>query len=339
MSSLPTHERQMAATGPAYLVIRNGSRWTDVYRLEPEKPVIIGRASNCQIVIADDRCSRKHAEIFYRGGHWLVRDLGSRNGTAVDQQTIGGEHALQVGQSVVVAGCQMVYVKDVAQAFSSGMALPGDSDSDHDRDPQRTEDEHSPALITHRQHRADLLADGQGAPDRAAAIARLAFQLAQSADLSDAAGHALDIALARTGARQGAVLAIPEELRSKSDSLTTPPTVSVAHLHVLAAKHDSGRSYHRLPDLIASTVCGGGEAVLARNLRNDESLVRQDSRGQLNTSSTLAAPIRSGNQILGLIHLYSNLHESDLQPDHLEFVWRWRICWVRPGTPWAVKPN
>ena len=39
----------------AYLVIREGSKWTDVFRLVPGRTVTIGRAGTNQIVIKDER--------------------------------------------------------------------------------------------------------------------------------------------------------------------------------------------------------------------------------------------------------------------------------------------
>ena len=59
----------------AYLVIREGSKWTDVFRLVPGQAVTIGRAPTNQIVIKDERCSRFHAEIFMTRGEWTLRDL------------------------------------------------------------------------------------------------------------------------------------------------------------------------------------------------------------------------------------------------------------------------
>ena len=44
----------------AYLVIREGSKWSDVFRLVPGQSVTIGRAPTNQIVIKDERCSRNH---------------------------------------------------------------------------------------------------------------------------------------------------------------------------------------------------------------------------------------------------------------------------------------
>ena len=66
----------------AYLVIREGSKWTDVFRLVAGRTVTIGRAPTNQIVVKDERCSRHHAEIFLSKDRWVLRDLESRNSLA-----------------------------------------------------------------------------------------------------------------------------------------------------------------------------------------------------------------------------------------------------------------
>ena len=50
----------------AYLVIRDGKNWSDVFRLMPGRTATIGRSTNSQIVIKEDQASRQHAEIFAR---------------------------------------------------------------------------------------------------------------------------------------------------------------------------------------------------------------------------------------------------------------------------------
>ena len=82
----------------AYLVIREGSKWTDVFRLVPGQSVTIGRAPTNQIVIKDERCSRNHAEVFQSQGQWTLRDLDSRNGTLVGGSAIRGDYSLAAGR-------------------------------------------------------------------------------------------------------------------------------------------------------------------------------------------------------------------------------------------------
>src|ERR1044072_4747178 len=45
--------------------------------------LLIGRSSTCQLVLADDTVSRRHAELRIEDGRWLLRDLGSSDGTRV----------------------------------------------------------------------------------------------------------------------------------------------------------------------------------------------------------------------------------------------------------------
>jgi DNA-binding NtrC family response regulator len=47
-------------------------------------PVRLGRAASNQVALSDVGVSRTHAEIRYEDGGWVVRDLGSSNGTWVD---------------------------------------------------------------------------------------------------------------------------------------------------------------------------------------------------------------------------------------------------------------
>jgi len=75
----------------AYLVIREGSKWTDVFRLVDGESITVGRAPTNAIVVKDERCSRNHAEVFQSQGQWMLRDLDSRNGTLVEERQFAGD--------------------------------------------------------------------------------------------------------------------------------------------------------------------------------------------------------------------------------------------------------
>jgi len=81
----------------AYMVIREGAKWSDVSRLTPGRTMTIGRAPTNQIVVKDERCSRYHAEVFSSQGTWTLRDLDSRNGTLRNGQRVIGDVLLAEG--------------------------------------------------------------------------------------------------------------------------------------------------------------------------------------------------------------------------------------------------
>lgn len=59
--------------------------------LEPEAgaPVVtIGRSSPCDVVLSNLTVSRVHAQLGARAGRWVVRDLGSTNGTRVNGRAV-----------------------------------------------------------------------------------------------------------------------------------------------------------------------------------------------------------------------------------------------------------
>jgi serine/threonine protein kinase len=55
----------------------------------PESIVVIGRDSNCDFVINGHGVSRKHCQLEFKHGSWMLFDLGSINGTIVDGVRVG----------------------------------------------------------------------------------------------------------------------------------------------------------------------------------------------------------------------------------------------------------
>ncbi|HJS06680.1 MAG TPA: FHA domain-containing protein, partial [Pirellulales bacterium] len=115
----------------AYLVIREGTKWTDVFRLVPGQSVTIGRAPTNQIILKDDRCSRTHAEVFMSQGKWIIRDLDSRNGTVIAGELVRGDRVLDPGDIVRIGQSQFAFVHDLAKAFPDSSHGPPPSTWGH----------------------------------------------------------------------------------------------------------------------------------------------------------------------------------------------------------------
>jgi len=102
---LPRVRREPSAAPPpgetVVLVLEDGRQLT-----LPNGALRIGRALNNDLVIADSRVSRYHAQIVREPGGAVVRDLGSTNGTAVGGRVVG-EDRLADGDRLSLGGYQI----------------------------------------------------------------------------------------------------------------------------------------------------------------------------------------------------------------------------------------
>jgi len=309
----------------AYLVIREGSKWTDVFRLVDGESITIGRAPTNAIVVKDERCSRNHAEIFQTQGQWTLRDLDSRNGTVVDGQRVLSDYQLQAGDVLRIGNSHLAFVHDLSQAFpDSHTLLRSSQDVENGQDPTASESDdesvletYEPTTITHRRGQSRFLEPPEEEVDvslpkvgRAAAnLCRLAFELAKATDVITLANTALDGLFEGTQADAGGVL-LPSR---------RPTAKNVDQLELVASRSDSPHRYHRVSQFLASTVMRDGQAVLARNIMDDSQLGSRDSKGEILATSVICAPIRSSGKVLGVIHLYSTDVGRPTDPDDLEF--------------------
>ncbi len=87
-AAAPAPERGRGRTsGPTRLVVTEGPLRGTTLPLG-SSAVLIGRAPSCTLVLDDDYSSSRHARVYPEGGQWLVEDMGSTNGTFLDDQKV-----------------------------------------------------------------------------------------------------------------------------------------------------------------------------------------------------------------------------------------------------------
>lgn len=98
--------------GPGPVAERPGARLTVIepghsaldrgqsFPLFNETP--LGREPTNAIVIQDETVSGRHALLMRDGRHWLIRDLGSTNGTRVNRRLVRGTARLKAGDVIEV---------------------------------------------------------------------------------------------------------------------------------------------------------------------------------------------------------------------------------------------
>ena len=323
----------------AYLIIRQGTRWTDVFRLDPGRALIVGRASSNEIPVADERSSRRHAEIFFEDGTWKVRDLGSRNGTFVDGIKLESSKALLAGSQITVASCRMTFANSLEEVVP-----PVESEDSAPQSTSHTQAE-IPA-ITHRQSKSSILDPAQfsssthreahsarsatstrsaatsqsASTAMAAELLQLAYEVARESTVQAACELALSRLLLATECHSGGILKLESE------------SAGVSNCTVLAALQTSGKAYHPVGETLAANVLRDNTAVLARNLLADSQAIggsnlptremsspaKLQASHLLTTTSVILAPMRVAEMTIGFVHLYTRVGERELTAEHLE---------------------
>lgn len=71
-------------------------------------PIVIGRLSTSDVVLADSNVSRRHAELRRDGSRWTIVDLGSTNGTMVNGK-LAREQPLEDGDRIAFGTSELIF--------------------------------------------------------------------------------------------------------------------------------------------------------------------------------------------------------------------------------------
>lgn len=99
--------------GTALLVVLRGPNTGARFLLDADE-VSSGRHPDSDIFLDDVTVSRKHAIFRHEGGDFIVRDVGSLNGTYVNRARIE-EIALKTGDEVQIGKFRLVFYAGVAK--------------------------------------------------------------------------------------------------------------------------------------------------------------------------------------------------------------------------------
>jgi predicted component of type VI protein secretion system len=89
------------------LVIRSGAGAGKVFPLEKTE-MHVGRDVTNELVISDEKVSRRHARLYTEGDQYVVEDLGSTNGTFINGARLSGPHLLRVGEQITFGETSIV---------------------------------------------------------------------------------------------------------------------------------------------------------------------------------------------------------------------------------------
>lgn len=106
------------------VVVEAGERGPDPGTVFPLQEVnSLGRAPSSTIRLSDPFVSAHHALITWREGHWWLEDLGSKNGTTLNDESVTRPTIVDAGDLIGIG--RIVLRMEAGEASSPGAKPPG----------------------------------------------------------------------------------------------------------------------------------------------------------------------------------------------------------------------
>ncbi|HJN10066.1 MAG: SpoIIE family protein phosphatase [Pirellulaceae bacterium] len=254
------------------------------------RETVIGRHSDCQIVLRDSTVSRHHARIRQDGDHYVVDDMDSQHGTRVNGETVRMAVPLRNGDEISLSQIRIVF-----------RTLVEDADSDDDR---------PSTIITSLDvlRSAGVDKDSQNA-SKWRALLEITRALGVSLELQEILPNVLEnIFQILPQASRGCIL------------LADPAN---GRLQPFAAKPPLGKKDEPPPisRTISESVMSQTKAVLSTDAGADERFAASDSVMDLKMRSVMCAPlIGSLQEPFGMIHLDAQDPAAQFTVDDLDIL-------------------
>ena len=320
--SMPTRESDTAIIKTtAHLVVRSGLMDGTTIPLNSGQVTTIGRATTNRLVIPDEICSRNHCEVFFDGGAWKLRDLGSRNGTRINGEPIIGDLQLTEGRQFQIGNTVVGFTFDPhAAAHTIDDEIRTETLAigpiDTIRSDNRAPAEGRPAIVhltdktRYMSNEPEALLSRDRAGQEAQRLVRLGLKMGAETDVRRLAEIVLDGLFGVTSADIGAVLLFKDGDVSRQDH---------RKLDVVAYKSLDSRPFERISDYVSSVALESRAAVVAHDVSSDDKFKSSDSLRAMSAESIICSPIRTGDRLLGLIQLYSTNPDNRLEADDAEY--------------------
>lgn len=106
------------------IIFKSGSEKGSV--IEFDNAVVLGRSKECDVLVPDEKVSRRHCSIIFEDGKWYVSDLGSRNGTFLNELRVERE-VLSDGDRIRVGGTVLAFFSEPPQPVFSDLEEEADT--------------------------------------------------------------------------------------------------------------------------------------------------------------------------------------------------------------------
>lgn len=272
-------------------------------RLVDGQAFVIGRSAGADLAVADRALSRLHARLFVDGDAWMVEDLGSRNGTYVDQVRVVAPVQVRPGSEVTVGGTSLKVLSDEDDGDGDAVTAEGERTGRHTIlrplaelvEPVAVEDGDPVALASSRDRLAERLR----------VLIGVQRALASSIEQDELLELVLDRAFDLLRPEEGAIF-----LRAADGSI-----------RLAAGRSTSGGDPAALHSRsLLREVVDRGQAALVLDTETDLRFQEAVSLMSVGLRCLVAAPLPVEDEVIGMIVLGSRMVVRQFTEDDLELL-------------------
>jgi transcriptional regulator with GAF, ATPase, and Fis domain len=286
---------------PRLLVLSGPLKDSTIPLAEPE--TTIGREASNGIAVSDPSVSRRHFVLRRQEGKFELRDLGSRNGTLVNGDTVQ-EQWLKHGDEISAGDSSFLFLVEDEEV------LPAQGRVEFE-DAQRTAETTviHPKDVVYLQ--PDRLLRELPPTSRVAANLNALLKISRIVhairDLDELQGKLLDLIFDVVPAGRGAILLADSEGHQFNS--------------LFARMRQSGQApLVKVSRTVARQVLEQGIAILGSDVPNSEDLGQVASLAESQVRSLLCVPLTVFQRVIGCIYLDSVSFGNRLNEDHLQLV-------------------
>jgi hypothetical protein len=106
-SAAPAHDH---ASGDPHLLVERGAGLAPGSAYDLLEGALMGRGDAVDIRLEDPFASSRHCEIVRQGNLYVIEDLGSTNGTYLNEEPLSGPQPLHVGDRIRIGDTEFSYL-------------------------------------------------------------------------------------------------------------------------------------------------------------------------------------------------------------------------------------
>ncbi len=248
-------------------------------------PFIMGRSEVVGLPMpSDTMLSRQHCAFEWNAGGWIVKDLGSKNGTTVNGNNLIRDHRLFPGDRVV-AGRQILEFEVVRSTVAKPTPSPLEFVEDDAGVPMRPD---STFII--RLDSANFSSKSAGSPSleleranrRMDALVRAGRELASFKPIDSLFEITLDLALDAVSAKRGILMTLEHG--------------------VLVTRANKGDGF-RVSTAVRDKVMNERASLLVQDVAADSLLKASQTIVQQKIKSLMAVPLQTESQVIGILYV------------------------------------